>query len=477
MLSSQKTIQFSKPENHLPSNDAETLGAIIATASDIALVIDAQDRIQDFAAGIEGIEGTTFSDWVGRSVEDIVTTESRPKIREMLETARRGDIARWREINHPITLDEGDFPVRYCAVRADEGGSVLLLGRDLRAMAALQRRLVSVQQSLERDYARLLQMETRYRLLFQSATEAFLIVDGQTLRILEANDAAADLLGRPTDDLLRRKFPFGFSEDSSAALDTALTTVRASGRPETITAAFGKDDREISVFLSLFRVDNARQYLIRLTPPGQSRLTASQSERQIVGLFRRASEAIVLTDGDGRIEWANDSFLDLAQVAVETQLRGETIDRFFSRQGIDLPLILSNTRESGRLRFYSSSLSGMHGLITDIEVSCVAIADHGRRGFGFVFRNTAFRPPETGFDTAGLPRSAEQLTDLIGRVPLKDLVRDTVDVIERLCIESALRMTNNNRASAADLLGLSRQSLYVKLRRYGITGPYDDDTV
>ena len=53
-------------------------------------------------------------------------------------------------------------------------------------------------------------------------------------------------------------------------------------------------------------------------------------------------------------------------------------------------------------------------------------------------------------------------------MPLKDIVRETADVIERLCIEAALKMTGDNRASAAEMLGLSRQSLYVKLRRYGL---------
>ena len=65
-------------------------------------------------------------------------------------------------------------------------------------------------------------------------------------------------------------------------------------------------------------------------------------------------------------------------------------------------------------------------------------------------------------------RPVEQLTELVGRVPLKDLVRETTDVIERLCIEAALELTGDNRASAAEILGLSRQSLYVKLRRYGL---------
>ena len=53
-------------------------------------------------------------------------------------------------------------------------------------------------------------------------------------------------------------------------------------------------------------------------------------------------------------------------------------------------------------------------------------------------------------------------------MPLKELVRETTDVIERLCIEAALELTGDNRASAAEILGLSRQSLYVKLRRYGL---------
>ena len=61
-----------------------------------------------------------------------------------------------------------------------------------------------------------------------------------------------------------------------------------------------------------------------------------------------------------------------------------------------------------------------------------------------------------------------QLTEQIGRVPLRDLVREATDVIEKLSIEAALELTGDNRASAAEMLGLSRQSLYVKLRRFGL---------
>ena len=47
-------------------------------------------------------------------------------------------------------------------------------------------------------------------------------------------------------------------------------------------------------------------------------------------------------------------------------------------------------------------------------------------------------------------------------------------MIEKLCIEAALKLTDDNRASAAEMLGLSRQSLYAKLRRYGL-GDLDVD--
>jgi DNA-binding NtrC family response regulator len=89
-----------------------------------------------------------------------------------------------------------------------------------------------------------------------------------------------------------------------------------------------------------------------------------------------------------------------------------------------------------------------------------------------VARRSALEPDGRGGHE--LPRSVEQLTHLVGRVSLKELVREATDVIERLCIEAALELTNDNRASAAEMLGLSRQSLYSKLRRYGL-GDLDGD--
>jgi len=106
---------------------------------------------------------------------------------------------------------------------------------------------------------------------------------------------------------------------------------------------------------------------------------------------------------------------------------------------------------------------------TTFEVSAVSVTNGDRASSGFTIGNVSRRPKTEARPVGEPPRSPEQIKDLVGRVALKHLVRETTDVIERLYIEAALDLTKDNRAAAALMLGLSRQSLYVKLRRYGIS--------
>ena len=100
-----------------------------------------------------------------------------------------------------------------------------------------------------------------------------------------------------------------------------------------------------------------------------------------------------------------------------------------------------------------------------------------RRSIEFTIRDVGRRIAQPAHVPGTMPHSVEQLSQLVGRVSLKDLVRQTTDMIEKMYIEAALEMTGDNRASAAEMLGLSRQSLYVKLRRFGLrqfAGTADD---
>ena len=103
----------------------------------------------------------------------------------------------------------------------------------------------------------------------------------------------------------------------------------------------------------------------------------------------------------------------------------------------------------------------------DIEISAVKLPSASPRMALFI-RDIARRVTTEHPMSQHLPGSIEQITRRVGQVPLKELVRESTDVIEALCIQAALELTQDNRASAAELLGLSRQSLYTKLRKYSI---------
>ena len=105
---------------------------------------------------------------------------------------------------------------------------------------------------------------------------------------------------------------------------------------------------------------------------------------------------------------------------------------------------------------------------TEVEISACSVNAADMQCLGFAIRDVGRRLADASLSDREPPRSASQMTELVGRAPLRDIVRDTTDLIERMCIEAALELTGDNRASAAELLGLSRQSLYIKLRRFGI---------
>ena len=191
----------------------------------------------------------------------------------------------------------------------------------------------------------------------------------------------------------------------------------------------------------------------------------------LLKLVQSAPDCIVVTDTAGRIVSANAAFVELAQLTTEEQVRGESLDRWLGRTGVDLSVLLSNLRQRGSVRLFATSLRGEYGSTSEVEISASFIA-YGEESFlGFSIRDVGRRLLADGRGGRALPRSVGQMTELVGRVPMKDIVRETTDLIEQLCIEAALELTRNNRAAAAEMLGLSRQSLYVKLRRYGLGEP------
>ncbi len=474
---------FRTPKTALGGIDAEAAAALVSAAADIALILDRRGVIRDVSIAEQDLvdDLSEPAGWVGKRWLDVVTEESRTKVEAMLAEASSKAEPRWRHLNHPAPRSHGalagaespDVPILYAVVQAGGHGRMVAFGRDLRAVSSLQRRLIDAQQSMERDYARVRHVETRYRLLFQMASDAVLIVDSSTQRVLDSNPTARRLLPRIGDDTRNVAISAAFTPDTARSVEMLLAGVRASGRADDVQARLSDSDQPVVVSASLFRDETGVACLVRIaTNQGDAaQATVPKLKTKLLKLMESAPDGFVVSDSEGRIITANATFLELAQLPTEEQARGQPLTRWLGRTSVELDILTANLKQHGSVRLFSSQVRGEFGEPSEVEVSAVTVMNGGHPCFGFAIRDIGRRLRSEPEVQRAFPKSLDHLTELIGRVALKDLVREATDVIERLCIEAALNLTGDNRASAAEMLGLSRQSLYVKLRRYGLGDP------
>jgi transcriptional regulator PpsR len=469
---------FKAPARWLAGIDTDAAAMLIAAAADLAVILDADGIVRDHAFQSEalGLEFAGHEGWIGHHWRDSVTIESRPKIDEMLHDVQANTHRNGRQVNYP-SLHGPDIPILFQAVPVGTSGKIIAFGRDLRAFATLQQRVVDVQQSFERDYARMRHIETRYRILFQMTPEPVIIADASTQKILEANPAAREL-GNPKGKIIGLNLPALIDSSSTDALETLLAGVRATGRADDVLLILAGAPTKMLATGFSFRQGNAKLLLIRFSPAEQNTNNLlTDTKAQMLKLVEHVPDGFVVTDQDGLIITANEAFLEMAQLRNEAQAQGASLDRWLGRPGVDLGVLLNNLRQYGAVRLFSTALRDEFGAETDVEISAGSVQNGAEPSYGFairaISRRVATQPQATTTAPRAFPKSLEQIIELIGRVSLKDLVREATDVIERLSIEAALTMTGDNRASAAEMLGVSRQSLYVKMRRHGLLADAD----
>lgn len=459
---------FSAPGT-LPGHlSAEVAASLLAAVGDVTFILDGDGTITDVAVAQGDLVNHGFTAWIGEPWAHTMTLESRGKAAEMLRDAGTTVPPRWRQVNHAAA--GGDLPVRYMVMQLGDSGRMIAIGRDMRGTAAMQQRLLQTQQSLERDYIRLRQAETRYRLLFDLASEAVLIVDGQTRLIREANPAAHRLLEAREGSLVGNLASTIVASDQRDDLIAFLGAAEATDDCDPVVLRLHDRRGDARISARLFRQSRNPMLIVRIEPVNPE-AEEHRFDAAVAGIVERLPDAFVLVDRDLKVMIANAAFVELAQAASADRLTGQWLGTWLGRPGIDLELIISQMREHGSVRNVATIMRGADAALEDVEVSGVIAPIEGSDCFALTIRSVARRLRDVPTEIGALPRSVDQLTELVGRVSLKEIVRESTDLIERLCIEAALAFTSDNRASAAEILGVSRQSLYSKLHRYGLATP------
>ncbi len=451
--------------------DAQTSRVLVASIADITLTLGETGKIKKVSFNADDWDSEDVLPWVGTDWRSIATVESRSKIDEMMADVQTGKHpGRWRHLNL-IDARSQVLPLQFCLVNADDKGSLVAIGRDLRPAAALQGRLVQAQQFMERDHLRLRSVEGQYRLLFDLVLDPIAMIGGRSNQILEVNRAATEFFKQERGKLIGESVVSLVASRSVSVLQKVIQQVDGSGRPGEARIRFNDAAEPVMVLVSSLRQGADTVFVMRLDPREASRERGE--DHVILEAIRQVTDAIVITDAKGFIQRANPAFMEMIQMAHAGQVIGEPLNRWLGRANTDLLVMINSLAQGVAVRLFSTQLMGPTGLAVPVEISGVLIPSEHEPMLAFVIRDVGRRLAGES-PASGQPRSNQDLAGLVGRMPLREIVGETVDLIEKLCIETALKITRNNRASAADMLGLSRQSLYVKLRRHEIEGPEDE---
>lgn len=468
----------------LENMEAAEIGRLLRAGSDLVLLLDEDGIVRDVTVRSERLRTALphAVTWLGSPWADAVTVESRGKVERLLAASQRGDEPQRRQLNYPAD-GLADVAVQHTAIKLRQRRTVAVFGQDLAPYSALHERLMAAQDAIEREYATLRGAEARAEALFDGATDALLTVGAANLLIAEANPAARRLFG--PEAVAGRALGHLFAPAARPSLDRFVAALQRSGRAEASGLAPAHGGNTLALAGALLQGADGLLILLRIN--GGDGLTVdpaiAASTARLLDVVEQSPDGFVFTDRDGRVIAANAAFIDMVELPTLDSARDLPLDDWLGDDGA-LDVLLATLRTRGMVRLFPAGLRGTRGGRRTVEISAVMLGGADRAGgtdgayFGFTVRDLARRlePAPNGADapTADLG-SPERLLDLIGRVPLRDLVRDATDVIERLCVAEALRLAGDNRAAAAELLGLSRQSFYVKLRRFGLGAPTETE--
>ena len=466
---------ITSPAHVLGQLNPDEVAHIVQASADISLTLNRDGVIQSIAFGNPDLRSPSLESWVGKNWLDVVTSESRPKIQALLQDANETSLSRFRQINVP-SPGSADLPLLCATLKVGSTGQIIALARDLREISLLQQRLVDAQQAIERDYTRLRQLETRYRVLFEMASEAVIVLDANTFKVIEANPRAADLLGDSVKKLSGRLLMDYLTKGDRIQVQSLLSKVAYTSTVAELNTSI-LSGQEVYLSAAPFRNENQSLILVTLKRSGDLvDRHDSNAQSLVIQALENAPDGFIVTNSAGKILTANQAFLRLIMSDKLEQILNEPLDRWLERSSVDLRVMLSNLHEKGSIKLFATSIRDSFGTLHPVEISAVSVP-YPHACLGFTIREVGSRIRSKIQPEESITRSSEELTQLVGRLPLKEIINETTDLIEQLCIKAALDLTRGNRVSASEMLGLSRQSLYIKLRKYDLSDQSKDSDI
>ena len=443
----------------------DIFGDVILRASDISLLIDTAGLILEVIYNTENKNLGNVEHWRTRNIREFITKESGIKLEELLNLSSSENEKIEKDIIQLNHIKNGgeDFPIQYSIHPTGVNNQILLFGRDLTQIAQAQQELMKTQLKFEREYDRYRSFDTKYRVILEQCGSAFIIVD-ETGQLIDFNKKASAITERT--DLSQIKLEDLFDHGTSIDMLNELEALNKNTNSNVFSLKLRGTNKDLQLKGTFFRSNDGVHTLIRLSNPSNKRASLSKEKVYLSDLYQKTSDAFVFIDEVGKIVDTNESFLVLTENPNIDEVVGRPFSDFMRNSDTDLKILTDNSKRLGKIRNYATDIITTFGSKIPVTISSTWVSNEDDDFYGFILRDSSNVEFEKQDDNE--KHSWEATTKLVGSAPLKELVAQTGDIAERICLETALNLTNNNKVAAAELLSLSRQSLYVKLRKHNL---------
>lgn len=391
---------------------------------DVTLQLDLSGVIRR-AVLSSAMEAEGLREWVGRPWADTVGASANAQVRQMLDEARERGVSPFHQLQQRFPSGR-ELSVEYTTVRLGGDAGLLAIGRSLEVVGELRSGLISAQKSMERDYWKLRDVETRYRLLFETSSQPVLLIGADDLQVVEANPAAVRVLGLSEDvDVLAEMQPA-----DREALHSMLARVREHGKAPGIVVRFGPNDESWLVRSSFVSGEPGAVFVLQLSQGNALRSPLGKQELPLDGIVERLSSAFAVLDRDGVIVRANAAFVALTQQPNEAAVAGQRFDRWMSHPRLEPAALLAGLRQGAREE-HRLVVRGERGAETPVMIVSAADASQDARFVGVLLRKVS-APVEVQRDPE-----------------LRASVEERVATIEREALALAVKLSRGGGSTSA----------------------------
>ncbi len=456
------------PEELYLGLSSQELSQFAQASADISFVLDDLGSIQNVYSANQNLAKYIPEDLIGKKWLDIVEPDSRTKVQRLLEDANSNNLSKFRQINVIGNQKNIALPMMCASIKTLSNKKIIVIGRDLTEASKLQQSLVSAQKEISQNYLQISQLEERFRSIFEIGTESIVIVKvDDVYPIVEMNRIAIKQLLLAKNNCIGKSLLSLLPGDEISKVTHFLQGVQDTDEPNILKTLLS-NGKAIQISATSFINSGIPYLLLNLKPLDLAKASSLlDADSLTVKAIENNAYGFVVCTPEGLILKANKAFNKLSATRGEQDLIGTNIRNYLGPERTDFDQMMQSLQGKASSQSCVSSISNATSSIKLVDISAVSVAQP-LACIGMIFRQVDSRQNKGARIDKKLVRSSQELSMLVGKVPLKDILAETTDLIEQLCIKAALDLTQDNRVSASEILGLSRQSLYIKLRKYGL---------